>query len=380
MRPETIMTTTRLNREMLEVYNHTLAKIGDYRAGQQRHPAQPMQQSSDNRSIVERVVQEVLRSESATVARLADQVNSQVAPAVETLLHCDGRVIVSGMGKMSAIARKMAATLCSTGTPAVFLHPSEALHGDLGIVTQHDVLLALSNSGETEEIIQLIPFMKRQGVPVISLTGSPNNALAELSDHAISLGVTQEADAITDAPTNSTIAALAMCDAMAVALVHLRGFSSEQFAIFHPGGHLGRKLLLRVDDVMHRGDKIPRIDPASTLRDAIVVISQKTLGAGFVVDSRDQLLGIITDGDLRRILERQNDPLELKVTDLMMTQPKTVSPTTLAAEALRLMEDCSITVLPVVVPAAELAGADEAVESVVVGALHLHDLLRVGLA
>ena len=332
-----------------------------------------MQQPSQDLSTVRQVMCNVLRNESESIAGLVDQVSSTTIRAVEVLHQCEGRVVVSGMGKMSAIARKMAAMLCSTGTPAIFLHPSEARHGDLGIVTQQDVFLALSNSGETLELLELIPFMKRCDVPVISITGIPDNSLSRLASYPISLGITQEADAITLAPTNSTTATLAMCDAMAIALVHMRGFTADQFAIFHPAGNIGRKLLLCVRDLMHKGDQVPLVQQDSTLRDAIVLISQKTFGAGFVIDLQNHLIGIITDGDLRRILQRHENPLDKKAVDLMTQDPITVSSPTLAAEALKIMEDHAITVLPVV-------GNDSESLGHVVGVLHLHDLLRAGLA
>ncbi len=310
----------------------------------------------------------VVRSEAETLARLAEQLPAGCEPAVQLLFACRGPVIVTGMGKMSAVARKFAAMLCSTGTPATFLHPSEAHHGDLGLVTGNELLVALSNSGETAEIVSLLPFMKRHRVPVIAITGSSRNTLAANSDCAIVLGITGEADSITDAPTNSSTAILAICDALAIALVHLRGFTREQFALVHPGGQLGRKMLLTVADLMHSDDRIPRVSNQALVREAIVVISNKGLGAGLVCNSDGQLVGILTDGDLRRLLEKHQNPLELPVDRHMTPRPLTLEPSRLAMEALNLMREKSITVLPVTDPGRR-----------VVGVIHLHDLIRAGL-
>ena len=327
-----------------------------------------MQKPEFDPQTVREIVGSVLRSEASAIGRLSEQIPDQCGDAVGLLVRCAGRVIVTGMGKMSAIARKTASTFCSIGTPAVFLHPGEAHHGDLGIVTSSDVLLALSNSGETQDIINLVPFMKRHHVPVISITGSTTNSLAQVSDCNLATGVEGEADAITAAPTNSTTATLALCDGLAIALVHLRGFTAEQFAVFHPGGQLGRQLLLRVSDLMASGDAVPLVPETATLREAIVIISQKTLGAGFVVNDPGVLQGIVTDGDLRRILEQHQNPLDQPVSQLMTRQPRTVAASQLAVEALNHMNDFSITVMPVV---------DE--QGHVCGALHVHQLLKAGL-
>ncbi len=317
---------------------------------------------------VDEIMREVLRSEAETLRRLAEHLPENSQRAVQMIFDCRGRVIVTGMGKMSAVARKFSAMLCSTGTPATYLHPAEAHHGDLGMVTSDDLILALSNSGETAEVIALVPFAKRHGVPVIAITGAGNNSLSRVADCAITLGVDREADEITDAPTNSTIAAMAICDALAIALVHKRGFTREQFAQFHPGGQLGRKLLLTVADLMHRDDRLPLIDCKTSLREAIVVISNKGLGAGLVCDSERKLLGIVTDGDLRRLLERHENPLAMPVLESMNTSPIRIDGGRLAVEALNLMRERSVTVLPVV-----------DVNDIVIGMIHLHDLLRAGL-
>lgn len=327
-----------------------------------------MQKKDLNPNQIRELVSSVLRSESDSIAALADNLPEHCVEVVETLFRCNGRVIVTGMGKMSAIARKTAATLSSVGTPAIFLHPAEALHGDLGIVSSSDVLLALSNSGETKDILELIPFLKRQHVPVISITGPSKNALAEVSDLNVATGVTHEADNVTDAPTNSTTATLALCDSLAIALVHLKGFTAAQFAANHPGGKIGRQLLLRVSDLMAIGDALPLVERSAILREAIVAISRGKIGAGFVVDDGGKLAGIVTDGDLRRVLEHDPNPLDQGVAVLMTTTPKTLSSELLAVEALTLMNDNSIMVMPVV---------DE--NGIVVGALHMHELLRAGL-
>ena len=249
------------------------------------------------------------------------------------------------------------------------LHPGEAVHGDLGIVTEADILIALSNSGETDEVIDLIPFMSRLGVPIIAITGSKNNSLANRADYLISMEIESEADSVVMAPTTSTTVALAVCDALAIALMHRRGFTREQFAIFHPGGNLGRKLLLTVANVMHTGERIPLLEPGQTLREAIPLMSAKGLGAGLIVDNNQNLCGIFTDGDLRRTFANSENPLEHAVENHMTLRPASIQPDALAAEALRLMEARNITVLPVVDASNQL-----------VGVLHLHDLVRVGLA
>jgi len=314
-------------------------------------------------------IREALACEAAAIQAAADRLDPTIVVAVDLLAGCKGRVIVTGMGKMGWIAQKAASTFCSTGTPAIFLHPSEAAHGDLGLVTQQDVLIALSNSGETDEVLRLLPYMHRFGIPVIALTGKLDSSLARHCQVLIDTGVESEADPISVAPTSSTTVALAMSDALAIALMHRRGFTREQFAIFHPGGHLGRKLLLTVKELMHTGNEIPTIKQRTLLRDAIFSISKKGLGSALIVDESNQLAGIITDGDLRRALQANSNPLENPVEQHMAASPTTIELGSLAAEALRLMEDREITVLPVV---------DE--EQKVVGIIHLHDLVRVGLA
>lgn len=340
------------------------------------NPQDTIQNSSlDNVSAMDAVRQvvEVLRKESAAIAAAADRVDGSIEQAVDLLFHCSGRVIVTGMGKMGCIARKATATFCSTGTPAVFLHPGEAVHGDLGIVTDNDVLVVLSNSGETREILGLLPHVARLGVSAIGLTGNTDSSLAQQCAAVVDTGVHSEADPIAVAPTSSTTVALAMCDALAVALMMRRGFTREQFAIFHPGGNLGGKLLIKVADVMRTGDSIPFAGPEDSLRSGIQTISEKGLGTVFVVSQTREIQGIVTDGDLRRIIEHaaeqtQGNVLDEPMSKQMSKAPKTIARSSLAAEALRLMEDHGITVLPVVDANA------------VVGVIHLHDLVRAGLA
>ena len=322
----------------------------------------------DHQAILE-TLRQTMQAEAKAVSAVASQLPQQVTAAVELLFECRGRVIVAGMGKMSAIARKCAATFCSTGTPAVFLHPAEALHGDLGIVSESDVLLVLSYSGETDEVLGLLPYMKRHKVPVIALTGKPSSPLGKEADVVFPITIDQEADPISVAPTSSTTVCLAACDALAMTLMNLRGFTREQFAIFHPGGQLGRKLLLSVSDVMKSGTDLPVVDSAATLRQAIVEMSSKSLGVILVIDQDHKLLGLLTDGDLRRCFEKNDNPLDRNISELMTTNPVTISEDMLAAESMQMMESKSITVLPVLNSQNQIAGV-----------LHLHHLLQAGLA
>lgn len=327
-------------------------------------------------STVEQVVS-VMKKEAAAILAAADRVTDSIDAAVRLLFDCQGRVVVTGMGKMGCIARKAAATFCSTGTPAIFLHPSEAVHGDLGIVTENDVLMVLSNSGETRELVELLPYVIRLGVPVIGLTGNVNSSLASRCQAVVDTGVESEADPIAVAPTSSTTVALAMSDALAVALMNRRGFTKEQFAIFHPGGNLGGKLLIQVADLMHQGEKIPFCSQSDTLNTGIATISSKGMGAVFVVSPAQQILGVLTDGDLRRIIQQSagqsaGNVLDEKMSKHMTRNPKSIHANSLAAEALRLMEDNGITVLPVV------EATDDG--EVLAGVIHLHDLIRAGLA
>jgi arabinose-5-phosphate isomerase len=325
---------------------------------------------SDPRAVsVEETLKRVLHWESECLAIMAGRVGPPMAEAVDILASTHGRIIVTGMGKMGLVGRKAAATFSSTGSPAIFLHPSEAMHGDLGIVDSEDVLLVLSNSGETEELLALLPYLLRFGVKVIALTGRTQSTLASRSRLVIDISVEREADEISSAPTASTIVAMGVCDAIAVALMRRRGFTREQFAIFHPGGNLGRKMLTTVGEVMKTEERVPLVHADLHLREAIVEMSAKGLGCVFVVSSDGRLAGIFTDGDLRRTLERHENPLSHRIGEYMVRAPKSIVADMLAAEALRLMEQHSITVLPVL---------NESERPV--GALHLHDLIQLGLA
>lgn len=315
-----------------------------------------------------RIAAEVLRWEAACVERLASKLEPVFPQLIAVILACRGKLILTGMGKMGAIAHKAAATFCSTGTPAVYLHPAEGLHGDLGVAASGDLMLALSTSGETEEISGLVPYLTRNEIPLAVITARPGSKLAKQANWVFDLGIEREADPVTSAPTASTTAALALCDALAVVVARCRNLTSEQFALYHPGGFLGRRLLLTVSELMHQGERLPLIGPNSPLRDAIVEISRKSLGAVFVVDAQGQIVGILTDGDLRRSLAAGGNPLEDPVSRHMSSRPRTIAPDEKAVAAIHLMEQHAITVLPVV---------DESGKPL--GAIHLHDLVKAGL-
>ena len=287
------------------------------------------------------------------------------------ILDCPGRVVITGMGKSGIIGRKMAATFASTGTPSFYLHPAEGIHGDLGMVTESDVVIALSNSGETGEVLHILPSLRRIGAKLIAMVGNAESSLAKNSDITLDVGVSQEACPLGLAPTSSTTAALAYGDALALALLSKRKFTASQFAVFHPGGSLGRKLLLTVEDIMHSGADNPVVNGATTVQDALFVITDKGLGAVSVVDDNEIMIGVLTDGDIRRGLSKGIDFLQRSVTELMTRAPKTITKDKLAAQALHLMESNSpkpITVLPVI---------DE--ERRVIGLLHMTDLVRQGV-
>jgi arabinose-5-phosphate isomerase len=310
----------------------------------------------------------VLEVEAEAVRGLIDRLGEGFVCAVEILRGCRGRVVLTGMGKSGFIAKKIAATLASTGTPALFLHPAEGVHGDLGMVIRGDVVMAISNSGETEELIQLLPAFKRLGVRLIALAGNPESTLARESDVVLNVGVAMEACPLNLAPTASTTAALAMGDALAVALLESRGIREEDFALIHPGGTLGRKLLLKVEDLMHGGDGLPLVNQGVPMREAIPIISGKRLGMAAVAGDEGRLVGIITDGDLRRALQRWPDLLDQPVHAVMTRGPKCIAKSELAARAVQIMEQQAITSLLIV----DGAGRPE-------GVIHLHDLLRAGV-
>ncbi|MDV6318898.1 KpsF/GutQ family sugar-phosphate isomerase [Chromohalobacter sp. HP20-39] len=309
-----------------------------------------------------------LTLESQAIAALIDRLDEGFDHACRLFLNCEGRVVVTGMGKSGHVARKIAATLASTGTPSFFVHPGEASHGDMGMITPRDVVLALSNSGETAEVTALLPLLKRMGTPLVSMTGRPGSSLARHAEAHLDTAVAREACPLDLAPTTSTTAALAMGDALAVALLEARGFTAEDFALSHPGGSLGRRLLLRVEDLMHHGERLPRVALGSPLRDALLEITRQGLGFTCVIDEAGHLAGIYTDGDLRRTLDRHDDLRSLCVDDVMTHGGKTIRPELLAAEAVKIMEDNRITALAVV---------DD--EGRPVGALHMHDLLASGV-
>ncbi|MEG3114092.1 KpsF/GutQ family sugar-phosphate isomerase [Salinicola sp. 4072] len=308
-----------------------------------------------------------LTLEQQAIGELVEKLDDCFDAACRLLLDCRGRLIVTGMGKSGHVARKMAATLASTGSPAFYVHPGEASHGDLGMITGDDVVIALSNSGETQEITGLLPLFKRLGAPLVSLTGRPASTLARYSNVHIDVGVSREACPHDLAPTSSTTAALAMGDALALALLEARGFSADDFALSHPGGTLGKRLLLRVADLMHEGSRLPSVPTGSPLREALLEMTLKGMGFTCVVDEHGLLVGVYTDGDLRRTLDQRGDFSLLRVDDVMTRGGKTATPDMLAAEAVRIMEDNRITALAVIE------------DGVPVGALHMHDLLRSGV-
>lgn len=311
----------------------------------------------------------VIDTEAAAITGLASEIKQpSFIDACRLMLACKGRVVVTGMGKSGHIAGKIAATLASTGTPAFFVHPGEASHGDLGMITPADVLLALSNSGETGEIVTILPIIKRLNVPLIAMTGNPQSTLSQAATANINVSVEKEACPLGLAPTASTTAALAMGDALAVALLESRGFTEEDFAQSHPGGALGRRLLLLIDDLMHTGDAIPRVGIDTPLTDALMEMTRKGLGMTAVVDDQDKLVGIFTDGDLRRTIDHKVDLHVATVKDVMTAGCKTVHPGMLAAEALQIMDSTKINALPVVND-----------DNKLVGALNMHDMLRAGV-
>ena len=311
----------------------------------------------------------VLKTESEAVAALMQRLDQSFHRACEMLLDCEGRIVVTGMGKSGHIGNKIAATLASTGSPAFFMHPGEASHGDLGMITSDDLLIALSNSGETSEITLLLPLLKRLGIPLIALTGKPGSTLARAADINLDVSIDKEACPMGLAPTSSTTASLAMGDALAIAVLQARGFTEEDFALSHPGGNLGRRLLLRVSDIMHSGDAIPLVPVSSSLSDTLLEMTKKGLGMTGVIDPENkQLLGIYTDGDLRRTFEKMPDIKTARVRDFMTPDCVTIDADRIAGEALKIMHDRKINALMVV---------DK--NNLVQGALNMHDLLRAGV-
>lgn len=307
----------------------------------------------------------ILELEIEALRSASDNLGDELIKAIDLILTSPGRLIVCGMGKSGLVGRKISSTLSSTGTPSFFLHPAEALHGDLGMIKERDTMLLLSNSGETEEIVRLIPFLRRIGTGIIAMVGNTGSTLARMADVVINAGVEREACPMNLAPTSSTTVAMALGDALAGALIEARGFKEKDFARLHPSGSLGRRFV-SVKDLMHTGSVIPRISPDTRLRDAVGSMSKGGFGALVVVEKHDELLGVFTDGDLRRYFERSTTcNLDVPIKDVMTVKPRATGPDRLAMEALKIMEDKSITSLPVV---------DN--NNTVVGFLHLHDILR----
>jgi arabinose-5-phosphate isomerase len=310
----------------------------------------------------------VIQVEAADISALTEQINEQFIAACKLLFNCTGRVVVIGMGKSGHIAGKIAATFASTGTPAFFVHPGEASHGDLGMITQQDVVLALSNSGETEEILKILPIIKRLGVPLIAMTGNPMSTLSLVASTHINVAVTQEACPLGLAPTSSTTAALVMGDALAVSLLEARGFTKDDFALSHPGGSLGRRLLLRVNDIMHLGDNIPSVAESALISHALLEMTEKKLGMTAIVNDEQEVVGIFTDGDLRRTLAKNLDLQKTCISDVMTSHCAVISEDILAAEAMQIMEQKKINALIVVNK-----------QKQAIGALNMHDLIRAGI-
>jgi arabinose-5-phosphate isomerase len=313
----------------------------------------------------------VIRVEAQALIAMADRIDVSFERAIELIMASSGRVIVSGMGKSGLVGQKIASTMASTGTPAFFLHPAEGIHGDLGMIMKGDVVIAISNSGETEEILRILPSIKRLGAHLVAMSGNPASNLARLSDVFLDVSVVEEACPLGLAPTASTTATLAMGDALAVALLVKRGFKAEDFAIFHPGGALGKKLILRVEDLMHAGDSMPLVQEATVMKEALFVITAKGLGVTGVCDSHGALKGVITDGDLRRSLEKGYDILNQRASEIMKCGPLRIKRTELAAAALQIMEHRAITSLFVF---------ENDQISAPCGIIHLHDILKAGIA
>jgi arabinose-5-phosphate isomerase len=312
----------------------------------------------------------VLRTEAEAITALIDRVDGSFTGAVEMILACKGRVVITGMGKSGLICQKVASTMASTGTPALFLHPAEGIHGDLGMLMKGDVVIAVSNSGETEEVTRILPIIKRMGLPLIAMTGNPKSTLARAGDVFLDISIKEEACPLGLAPTSSTTATLAMGDALAVVLLVERGFKEEDFALFHPGGALGKRLLLRVEDLMHRGEAIPLVGTDTPLKEALFEITSKKLGITGIADGSGNLVGVFSDGDLRRCIAQGFEVLNRPVGEVMARNPKRILRSNLAAKALQKMEEHTITSLFVF-------ENDE--QSIPVGIIHLHDLLKAGV-
>jgi len=315
-----------------------------------------------------KIARDTFQIEIDAMKQVMERLNGSFVQAVETMMACRGRVVVTGMGKSGIIGRKIAATLSSTGTPALFMHPAEGLHGDLGMMVKGDVCIAISNSGDTKEVVALLPLIKRFNIPLISIVGKVGSTLYQKSDVVIDATVSQEACTLNLAPTASTTVALAIGDALSVALLERRGFDAENFAMFHPSGALGKKLLMRVEDLYHTGSSVPIVNENSRVSEALFIMSDKGFGCTAIVNDNRELCGIITDGDLRRALEKYNDIYNRKIKEIATNFPKVIEKKALAAKAIQIMEEHSIT---------SLFTVDE--NSTPDGILHLHDLLREGI-
>lgn len=314
--------------------------------------------------------EKVLRTEAEAILNLIGRLDGRFQDAVELILNCDGKVVVTGLGKSGIIAHKFAATLSSTGTPAAFLHPTDGVHGGLGILSRRDMVVALSNSGETEEMLEILPLIKRLGLKLVAITGNPKSSLAHSADIILDASVPEEACPLGLSPTASTTAALALSDALAIALMEKRGISPEDLALIHPAGMIGRRLLLRVEDLMHIGSDIPLVQAGTQMRDVLLEITGKRLGVAGIASPTGELIGVITDGDLRRALEHHPDLLERRAEEIMTREPKKIERQALAARALHVMEQFEITSLFVY---------ERGNERVPVGILHMHDLIKAGL-
>lgn len=311
----------------------------------------------------------VIATEAQMIQRLIERIDHHFAEACYYLHDCEGRIIVMGVGKSGHIGKKIAATFASTGSPSFFIHPSEARHGDIGMITTKDSLLVLSNSGETEEIISIIPFIKRLSIPLVVLSGNLSSTLAKAATIALNVGVEKEACPLGLAPTSSTTAALVMGDALAMALLEHRGFTEKDFALSHPGGRLGRRLLLKINELMHKHEEVPIISHQASLKEALVEMTRKKLGMTTVVDDQGQLLGVFTDGDVRRAFDNNADIQQTLIKNVMSNHPKVATPDMLAADALDILENFKITSLVVVDPLNRP-----------IGVIHIHDILRAGVA
>ncbi len=320
-------------------------------------------------SKINELAKEVLEIEANSILRLKDKIGEEFDKAIDILYNCKGRVIVTGMGKSGLIGKKIAATMSSTGTPAYFLHPAESTHGDSGVITREDAIIAISNSGETQELMNLLPLIKRFGCPMIGMTGNLNSTLARTSDVTLDISVEREACPLGKAPTASTTATLAMGDTLAVCLMEKKGFTKEDFLMYHPSGKLGKGLTYKVRDLMITGDKMPLVSDTESFTSVINTISEYKLGMAMVLDSDNKLSGVLTDGDIRRTIIKYPDSSNIKVKDVMTLNPKRITSDAYAASALNLMEKYSITALAVV---------DD--NNIPVGVIHVHDLLRAGVA